>query len=272
MAQISKLFENLSGLVLLGAVAAYFAFLLLSPIAAVTILLWEWDFIGEKRILLSEEFVAENRIFQKMTALSFMVDATTQSVVVKLESPTRSFFEKPYIHEKVEALNFSYVWSKLVKSKVSMGTITSKKLDSLIVGNPPVEYTNEEKKYLKKWELQSENLKILRDDFTPMSQLLVSLDNCTVESHEDWICQDQLPFLIGSHSYIGSFNNDWIIDYVPPDYKFSRYKFFNWKTDWWVANKRCSDVCFLETVENFNARTEAAKEFMRTRVIRRVDQ
>ena len=272
MAQISKLFENLSGLVLLGAVAAYFAFLLLSPIVAVTILLWEWDFIGEKRILLSEEFVAENRIFQKMTALSFSVDATTQSVVVKLESPSQSFFQKPYIHEKIEALNFSYVWSKLLKSNVSMDTITSKKLNSLVVGNPPVEYTNEEKKYLKKWELQSENLQILRDNFTPMSQLLVSLDNCTVTSQEDWICQDQLPFLIGSHSYIGSFNNDWIIDYVPSDYKFSRYKFFNWKTDWWVANKRCSDVCFLETVENFNARTEAAKEFMRTRVIRRVDQ
>ena len=52
-------------------------------------------------MLLSEEFVAENRIFQKMTALSFSVEATTQSVVVKLESPSQSFFQKPYIHEKI---------------------------------------------------------------------------------------------------------------------------------------------------------------------------
>ena len=92
MAQISKLFENLLGLVLPRAVAACFAFILLSPIVASSILLWEWDFIGEKRILLSEEFVAEDRIFQKMTALSFSVDATTQSVVVKLESPFGSGF------------------------------------------------------------------------------------------------------------------------------------------------------------------------------------
>ena len=260
---LSSVLGNLLGFVFLAPFAIYFALIFLlsyvGPVVLFVLLLWEWSFIGERNLLISEQFETEDRIFQKMTELSFSTDVTTQSVIVKLESPTRNFFEKPYIHEKVEELNFSYVWSKLFGSKVNRDTITDKQMHSLFKGNPPVEYTDEEKKYLKKWERQSENLKILRDDFTPIFQLLISLDNCTVESQKDWICQDQLPFLRGSHSYIGSSDNEWIIDYKDPVLKFSNYEFFNWKTLWWFEKRKCSNFCFIETVESWDAK-EAKRE------------
>jgi len=252
------LLENLLGFVFLALLGIYFALIFLlsyvGPVVILILLLWEWSFIGERNLLVSEQFETEDRIFQKMTELSFSTDVATQSVIVKLESPTRSFFEKPYIHEKVKEMNFSYFWSKLFGSKVSINTITSKQLNSFIIGNPPVEYTDKEKEFLKKWERQSENLKILRDGFTPISQLLVSLDNCTVQSQKDWVCQDQIPFLRGSHSYIGSSDNKWIIDYKERGSEFSNHQFFNWKTLWWFEKRKCNNFCFIDTVEDWNAK------------------
>ena len=245
----SSFFGNLFAFIVFAPLAIYFALIFVAPVIMFVLILWEWSFIGERNLLISEQFETEDRIFHKQTELSFSTDVTTQSVIVKLVSPTRSFFLKPYIHERVEELNFSYVWSKLFGSKVSMDTITDKQMHSLFNGNLPVKYTDEEKEFLKKWELQSENLKILRDDFTPISQLLVSLDNCTVESQKDWVCQDQLPFLRGSHSYIGSSDNEWIIDYKEQVSEFSNHQFFNWKTLWWFEKRKCSNFCFIDTVQ-----------------------
>ena len=246
---LSSVLGNLLGFVFLAPFAIYFALIFVVPVIMFVLILWEWSFIGERNLLISEQFETEDRIFHKQTELSFSTDVTTQSVIVKLVSPTRSFFLKPYIHERVEELNFSYVWSKLFGSKVSINTITSKQLNSFIIGNPPVEYTDKEKEFLKKWERQSENLKILRDGFTPISQLLVSLDNCTVQSQKDWVCQDEIPFLRGSHSYIGSSDNEWIIDYKEQVSEFSNHQFFNWKTLWWFEKRKCSNFCFIDTVQ-----------------------
>ena len=257
------LLENLLGFIFLALIGIYFAFIFLlsfvGPAVILILLLWEWSFIGERNLLISEQFETEDRIFQKMTELSFSTDVATQSVIVKLESPTRKFFEEPYIHERVDELNFSYFWSKLFGQKTNIDAITSRQMRSFIFGAPPIEYTEKEKKYLKKRELQSENLKILRDDFTPISQLLISLDNCTVESQKDWVCQDQIPFLRGSHSYIGSSDNEWIIDYKQHGSKFFNHQFFNWKTLWWFEKRKCSNFCFIETVKSWDA-NEAKRE------------
>ena len=257
------LLENLLGFIFLALIGIYFALIFLlsfvGPVVILILLLWEWSFIGERNLLISEQFETEDRIFQKITELSFSTDVTTQTVIVKLESPTRSFFEKPYIHEKVEKLNLSYVWSKLSGTNASMDTIIDKQIHSFHKGNSPVEYTDKEKEFLKTWELQSENLKILRDDFTPISQWLVSLYNCTFESQRVLVCQDLLPFLRGSHSYIGSSDNEWIIDYKEQDSEFSNHEFFNWKTLWWFEKRKCRNFCFIETVASWDAK-EAERE------------
>ena len=250
------LLANLVSFIFIAPFVIYFAVISIFPVVIFFLFFWEWSFIGEKKLLISEQFETEGHIFQKMTELSFSPDAATQSVIVKLENPSLNFLKRPYIHEKVSELNFSYFWSKLFGTKISMDTIQTKKLDSIIAGKPPVEYTKEEKEYLKKFELHSKNLKILKDRFTPISQRLVSLDNCTVGSKKDWVCQDKLPFLLGLHSYIGVEENDFIIDYKDQNVKFSNHEFFDWKTLWWLQKKKCNNYCFIDTVENWNAKQE----------------
>ena len=84
---LSSFLGNLLGFVFLAPFAIYFALIFLlsfvGPVVLFVLLLWEWSFIGERNLLLSEQFETEGRIFQKMTELSFSTDVTTQSVVLR---------------------------------------------------------------------------------------------------------------------------------------------------------------------------------------------
>ena len=87
----SSFFGNLFAFIVFAPLAIYFALIFVVPVIMFVLILWEWSFIGERNLLISEQFETEDRIFQKMTELSFSTDVTTQSVIVKLESPTRNF-------------------------------------------------------------------------------------------------------------------------------------------------------------------------------------
>ena len=68
------LLENLLGFVFLAPFAIYFALIFLlsyvGPAVLFVLLLWEWSFIGERNLLISEQFETEDRIFQLMLQLN----------------------------------------------------------------------------------------------------------------------------------------------------------------------------------------------------------
>ena len=224
-----------------------FFIIFIIPILVLSWLAWEWDFLGQRNFLVSEKFVIEGSVYQKLNELSFVSNVQNQAVFMEVVSPNQHTVEFPITKRITDVFDFAKNW---IYFKTNMG-----------------------EGYLFERMQQSEIDKQRRSHIWPNllkdNQTLLALNDCVVKDNANWICNTDLNFLKGRTSYIGLRDGGWQTDHTPyssPMFKYGihglKNGIYKWKTEWFLEKLRCGNVCLVDSVENIKIQNQALDAFI----------
>ena len=84
-----------------------FFIIFIIPILVLSRLAWEWDFLGQSNFLVSEKFVIEGSVYQKLNELSFVSNVQNQAVFMEVVSPNQHTVEFPITKRITDVFDFS---------------------------------------------------------------------------------------------------------------------------------------------------------------------
>lgn len=201
---------------------------------------WEWNFLGEQNFLISEYFVVEENIYQKLTELSFTPDVQNQLVFMKLVAPNQHSVKFPIRKKKSELFDLDITWKAIV-NKLKPETF----LEELVLNN----LRGQAKSRI--WPL-----------LPPENETLVALADCVVKDQNEWMCNSNISFLEGSTKYIGFSDGNWLTDYTQKAAPYSSHTIFEWKTKWLIESHRCNELCFIDSVEEMERKYDERKRLL----------
>lgn len=249
-------------LFLLGAglisIAIFFASLVV-PV----IFLWEWSFIGEEKLRVAEKFLIRDNVYEQMIEVSFSPDRDSQTVIAELRQPSRNFLMNPEISYKMNKKLHEFLWHKISSVFVyapSSTDIARKQIRAIGQGDIPVELSEQEKAVLERDRFSNKHAALIKHTLPQPAASLVTLENCSVESLENWVCQSSVPFFKGNHTSVANFGDGFVIDFETNTSKFSESRVYDGKIIWWLDNQKCPDICFLGTKKELEESSAEAKK------------